>query len=268
VYRLLIVTRDKRVEQMFSSMQGWENMGFKQPRLRATVADALECMQKHHIDAIAIDNEPDYTELEQWLDVQAPDMPIFSIAPNADKQLEIVREVELLLNQIHSDDSNDDKNEGYYFKMARERWQKRLLSGLAPSAEYIFEHERMYRCVDDPQKPCVYARMSIPEGDSFITSRWHYGSERLGTALKNFFGETFEQHPILLAVVSPEEVRVAVCPRRGGDERELSLPRAQKYIEETVEQIQNYLGLTLTVSELHMQNGLADFAAEYQRHVN
>jgi hypothetical protein len=242
-------------------------MGFKEPRLRATVAEAIDCMHKHHIDAIAIDTEPDYAELEQWLDVNATDMPIFSIAQNADKQLEIVREVELLLNQIHADHSNDDYDEGYYFKMAREHWQKRLISGLAPSAEYILAHERMYRCPDDPHKPCVYARMIIPEGDAFIT-RWHYGSERLGTALKNFFGETFEQHLIHVAVVSPEEVRVVVCPRRGDSGGELSLPKTQKYIEDTVEQIQNYLGLTLTVSELHMRNGLVDFAAESQRHAN
>jgi hypothetical protein len=268
VYRLLIVTRDQRVEEMFNSLQGWENMGFKQPRLRKTVADAIECMHKHHIDAIALDNEPDYAQLEQWLDDNAPDMPIFTIAQDADKQLETVREVELLLNQVHTDDSNDDYNEGFYFKMARERWQKCLLSGLAPSAEYILAHERMYRCPDDPHKPCVYARMSIPEGDAFITNRWHYGSERLGTALKNFFGESFEQHPILVAVVSPEEVRVAICPRRGDDGREISLPKAQKYIEETVEQIQNYLGLALTVFELHMRDGLVDFAAECQRHAN
>ena len=66
MYRLLIVTRDQRVEELFNSMQGWEAMGFKTPRLRKTVAEAVECMHKHHIDAIAIDDEPDYAGLEQY----------------------------------------------------------------------------------------------------------------------------------------------------------------------------------------------------------
>ena len=262
MYRLLIVTRDQQVEDMFGSMQGWESMGFKQPRLRKTVAEAIECMHKHHIDAIAVDDEPDYAELDGWLDENAPNMPIFEIAEDAEKQMEIIREVELLLNQLHTDDSNDDYDEGYYFKLARRRWRKRLLSGLAPSREYILKHERMYRCGDDPQTPCVFARLSVPEGDAFITSRWHYGSERLGTALQNFFGEEHDHLSIYLAVISPEEIRVAICPRRGDTEHAVSLPKAEAYIEETIEQVQNYLGLSLTVSELCVRDGLTDFAAE------
>lgn len=266
MYRLLIVTREQRVEDMFGSMQGWEAMGFKQPRLRKTVEEAIECMHKHHIDAIAIDKDADYAELERWLDENSPDMPIFEIAPNEDDQLVVIREVELLLNQLHTDDSNDDYDERYYFKLAREGWHKRLISGLAPSEEYILKHERMYRCDDDPQKPCLFVRMSIPEGDSFITSRWHYGSERLGTALQNFFGEEFDHHSIHLAVVSPEEIRVVICPKRGENAHEVSLNKTQKYIEETIEQIYHYLGLSMSIAELRMRDGLTDFAAECDHH--
>lgn len=265
VYRLLIVTKDQRVAEMFSSMQGWESMGFKQPRLRQTVEEAVECMHKHHIDAIAIDDEPDYAELEQWLDQNAPSMPIFEIAGDAQAQLEIIREVELLLNQLHSDDSNDDYDESYYFRLARERWMKRLITGLAPNREYILKHQRMYRCTDDPLRPCVFARISVPEGDTFITGRWHYGSERLGTALQNFFGSEHEHLNIHLAVVSPEEILVVACPRSGDAEHPVSQSRMQAYFEETIEQIHNYLGLTMNIAECVMREGLVDFAADCAR---
>lgn len=265
MYRLLIVTREKRVEDMFNSMQGWETMGFKQPRLRKTVGEAVECMHKHHIDAIAIDDDPDYAELEPWLNENAPDMPIFEIDGSAEKQLETVREIELLLNQLHTDDSNDDYDESYYFKMARERWMKRLISGLAPSKEYVLKHQRLYRCADDPEKPCVFARIRVPEGDAFITGRWHYGSERLGTALQNFFGEEHDHHSIHLAVVTPEEVRVIICQKRGDSGHAVSLPRAKAYIEETIGQIDHYLGLPMTLTEIRMRDGLTDFAADCAR---
>jgi hypothetical protein len=262
VYRLLIVTRDQRVEEMFGSMQGWEAMGFKQPRLRKTVAEAVECMHKHHIDAIAVDIDPELTAMEPWLDENVPYIPIFEIADSGEKQMEIIREVELLLNRLHTDDSNDDYDEYYYFQQARKRWKQTLLCGFAPSEAYILSHERMYRCADDPHKPCLYVRISVPEGDAFITGRWHYGSERLGTALQNFFGEEFDHHFIHLAVVSPEEIRVVVCPRTGIEAREVSLPRARKYVEETIEQIHNYLGLSMSIAEIRMREGLVDFAAE------
>ena len=262
MYRLLIVTRDQRVEAMFDSMQGWEQMGFKLPRLRKTVEDAIECMHKHHIDAIAIDSTPEYAELERWLDENAPYMPIFEIAENADQQATIIREVELLLNQLHTDNSNDDYDESYYFKVARERWMQRLICGLTPSAEYILKQQRMFRCNDDPQRPCAYVRLNIPEGDPFITGRWHYGSERLGTALQNFFGTEHGHLLIHLAVLSPEEIRLVICPYKNDTEHEVSIARVETYVKETLEQVERYLGLTMSVAEIGMKNGLVDFAAE------
>lgn len=262
VYRLLIVTRDPRVEAMFDSMQGWETIGFKQPRLRRTVAEAIECMHKHHIDAIAVDNDPDYAQLNQWLDENAPNLPIFEIAEDAQAQMEIIREIELLLNQLHTDDSNDDYDEGYYFKQARERWMKRLISGLAPNPGHVLSHQRLYRCADDPALPCVFARMTVPEGDAFITGRWHYGSERLATALQNFFGEEHDHCLIHVAVVSPSEVRAVVCQRLGDETHPVSLPKMQAYFQETLEQIQNYLGLSMTIAEIGFKEGLTAFANE------
>ena len=219
-------------------------------------------MHKHHIDAIAIDDEPDYAEIEQWLDENAPDMPIFELATDADRQMEIIHEVELLLNQLHTDDSNDDYNESYYFKMARERWMKRLISGLVTDRAKIVAHQRMYRCKEDASLPCVYARIGMPEGDAFIAERWHYGSERLGVALQNFFGDMHDHLNIHLAVITPEELRLVLCPLRGDAEYHASLPKAKVYIEETIEQIRNYLGLNMTVIELRMRDGLIDFANE------
>ncbi len=262
VYRLLIVTRDPRVEAMFDSMQGWETIGFKQPRLRKTFTEAVECMRKHHIDAIAVDNDPEFAQLNQWRDASAPNLPIFEIAPDADAQMEIVREIELLLNQLHTDDSNDDYDESYYFKQARERWMKRLISGLAPSAAYVFSRQRLYRCPDDAAAPCVFARMTVPEGDAFITGRWHYGSERLGTALQNFFGEEHDHCLLHVAVVSPVEVRAVACQRLGDAEHPVSLPKMQAYFQETLEQIQNYLGLSMTIAEIGLKDGLTAFACE------
>ncbi|MFH1513488.1 MAG: hypothetical protein ABIG45_09070, partial [Bacillota bacterium] len=130
MYRLLIVTKSPTIEKNFTGTDGWETMGFKPPRVRKTFEDALECMGKHHIDAIGIDEG--FADLEQWMDKNQPHIPIFKVADDREEQLSVIREVELLLNQIHSDDSNDDYNEIGNFKAARERWMKYLLSRLAP----------------------------------------------------------------------------------------------------------------------------------------
>ncbi|MEG2604839.1 MAG: hypothetical protein RSB91_07860, partial [Clostridia bacterium] len=86
MYRLLIVTENPSVKDMFAAMEGWEALGFKPPRVRASMEEAVECMQKHHIDAIAL--EPSFHELNAYLDEQYPDLPIFSIEADAEKQME------------------------------------------------------------------------------------------------------------------------------------------------------------------------------------
>jgi hypothetical protein len=177
-------------------------------------------------------------------------------------QLAVMREVELLLNQIHTDNSDDDYNEVANFKAARERWMKYLLSRLAQTKREILKQHRLYRCSDDPEKPCIFARIQIPQGDMFITERWHYGSERLATALRNFFGEQYQQMNIHIAVVSPEEVRVVFSPRPDSPAGITPDTKTREYIEETIEQIQHYLGLSMSLSELKILDGLTEFAAD------
>ncbi len=107
--------------------------------------------------------------------------------------MEVIREVELLLNRLHADDSNDDYDEATT-SSRRANAGKRPAVGACASKEYILQHELHVPLPGRPLKPCLFVRFSVPEGDAFITGRWHYGSERLGTALKNFFGEQFEHY--------------------------------------------------------------------------
>jgi hypothetical protein len=260
VYRLLIVTKSPTIEKLFTETDGWETMGFKPPRVRKTFEDAIECMHKHHIDAVGIDEG--FPELDQWMDENQPQVPIFKVVGDSEQQLAIIREVELLLNQIHTDNSNDEYNEVVNFTQARERWMKYLLSRLSPTKSEILKQQRLYRCSDDPEKPCIFARIRIPEGDMFIAERWHYGSERLGTALRNFFGEEFEQMNTHIAVVSPEEVRIVFSPRPNSAQSTATEAIARDYIEETIERIQHYLGLTMNLTEIRVLNGLVNFAAD------
>jgi hypothetical protein len=259
VYRLLIVTKSPTIEQIFIGIEGWETMGFKPPRIRKTFAEALDAMEKHHVDAIGIDEG--FEDLERWMDEHKPYIPMFMLTDDPESQLNVIRDVEILLNQIHTDDSDDAYNEEGNFTAARQRWMKYLLFRLAPSREEVLKQQRLFRCSDDPDKPCIFARISIPQGEQFITERWHYGSERLATALRNFFGEEYQQMNIHIAVVSPEEVRVVFSPRPESSAGIAPETKTREYIEETIEQIQHYLGLSMNLAELKVLNGLTDFAA-------
>lgn len=260
MYRLLIVTDDPNVQNMFTAMQGWEAMGIKPPRLRSTVEEAVECMHKHHIDAIAVDASPAFETLYAYLDEHYPDMPIFTIEADADAQLQTVREVYRLLTRLGADDSNDEYDDAHKLEVLRERWLHKVVSGMIPTESVLERELKLYRCTERANVPCVLARLSLPTDDTFLAERWHYGSERLETALGNFFGREREHMLLHIAVVSQQEVRVLCYPLCAQEGVRESVVR--DVILETVEQIENYLGLALQVLDVRRLDGLAAFTAE------
>lgn len=260
MYRLLIVTDDQNVRDMFASMEGWEALGFKPPRLRDTVEEAMECMRRHTIDAIAVKPSPAYDELLAYLNDQRRDMPVFQIEHTAEEQLRTVREVYSLLTRIHADDSNDDYDPVRMLEQQRERWMRKVIGGLIPSLDMLERQRIMYRCLEKLDVPCVLARLELPTDDDFLSERWHYGSERLEVALRNFFGREHDHMLMHVAVISQEEVRILCYPLN--EEDGLSENAAYDYVQETVEQIAGYLGLEMKVTDVRRIAGLKAFAAE------
>ena len=265
MYRLLIISNDAKVEAMFTAMHGWETMGFRVPRLRKTAEEAIACMEKHHTHAIAVDSDPSLMSIYAYLDEHYPAVPIFQIEDDASKQFATIKDVYRLLQQIHADDSNDDYDENYYFKQAQERWMKQLMAGMVPSAKQVVTYHRMLRCKEELCGRCLYVKLEVPAGDEFLLGRWRYGSERLEIALRNFFGEEREHMTLHLAVLSPEEVRVLVCPKAKEEKVELAADRLTAFIEETIEQIKNYLGLSMNIVSAWQMDGLTAFAADRQQ---
>ena len=256
MYRLLIVTENQNVNEMITAMQGWEKLGFKPPRLRATTEDAVECMKKHRIDAIAVEHAPGFDALLTYLDKQYPDLPMFQIAPDAESQMQIVQEVSRLLIRLKADDSNDAYDAVSSMQLQRERWIKRLVSGMISGEETLNRHLALYRFHMQPDLPCVLARLEMSDEDGFMSVRWHYGSDRLETALRNFFGQGYSHMRMHVAVVSPEEVRVLCYPE--SPEACVSENIAYDYMHETVEQIESYLGLHMNITSVQRISGLRE----------
>lgn len=256
MYRLLIVTENQNVNDMMTAMQGWEKLGFQPPRLRSTVEDAVECMGKHHIDAIAVDCAPAFDRLRSWLDEHDPDMPIFQIAQSAEKQMTIMQEVSRLLDRLNADDSNDDHNVAANMQYQRDRWFKKLAGGLVKGESELNRQMDLYRVKLPLDLPCVLARLEMSDDDGFMTQRWHYGSERLETALRNFFGQGYGGMRLHVAVLSPEEVRVLCYPASA--EFDVSENIVYDYIRETVEQVENYLGLRMRIANVYRMSGIRE----------
>lgn len=259
MYRLLIVTNAPNVKDRLEAMQGWEILGFKPPRIRTNLEEAVECIHRHHIDAIAVEPNPVFDGFVAYLNEHFPNTPLFQIASSDEEQLTILRELSSLLSRLKADDTNDDYDEASRMQEYRERWLKKLIGGVVPTCEDLKRHLSLYRCSERMDVPCVLARLEMPQDDSFFSGRWRYGSERLEIALRNFFGHQHDHMILHVAVVSPQEVRVLCYPADG---ETVSENAAFNYVQETAEQIDHYLGLNMKVLDVRRIPGLTAFVAE------
>ena len=246
---------------MLAAMQGWEKLGFKAPRIRGTVDEAVACMQKHHIDAVAVEPSAVFNDFAAYLDQHYPDMPMFQIAATEQDQRLIVQELSSLLARVNADDSNDDHDTAYQMQVQRERWLKKLISGMIIGEEQLIRQMKLYRINAQVNVPCVLARLELTDEDGFMSERWHYGSDRLETALRNFFGRGYSHMLMHVAVISPEEVRVLCYPE--SPDYGVSENIAYDYMHETLEQIENYLGLHMSIINVCRISGLAELCADH-----
>lgn len=258
MYRLLIVTHDPDAIEMLSHMQGWEKLGFKPPRLFQTVEEATEGLKKYQVDAIAAQDELLLDGFGAYLDAQYPTKPIFEIAASEEEQREVIRELYHLLTRLSADDSNDAYDDAYKLQQQRERFLKRLIAGMVPTKEEMCRHMRLYRCRERLDVPCVLARLEMSDDDGFLSNRWHYGGERLEQALRNFFGYEHAHMLMHVAVLSQEEVRVLCYPASA--EEGISENAAFDYVQETLEQVDHYLGLHMKVLEVSRLPNMLAFA--------
>ena len=264
MYRLLIVTDTQSVKDRLEAMQGWEILGFKPPRIRSSMEEAVECIHRHHIDAVAVEEKPIFAGFLTYLDEHFPNVPLFEIAPDDEEQHSRLRELSGLLSRLNADDTNDLYDEAARMQEQRERWIKKVIGGLVLSRGEMSRSLRLFRCTERMEVPCVLARLEMPEDDHFIGVRWHYGSDRLEVALCNFFGREHDHMKMHVAVVSPQEVRVLCYPAQGEDC--VSEKAAFEYVQETAEQIDHYLGLDMKVLEVRRLPGLEAFINDCNAH--
>ncbi len=258
MYRLLIVTDVQDVKERMEQIQDWEALGFKRPRLRQSMEETVECLHRHHIDAVAVEQKADFDSVRIYLDTYFPNTPIFQIGKTEGEQLLILRELTTLLSRLNADDTNDEYDEAARLLEERERFLKKVISGRVPGRDDLERLLQLYRCRERADVPCVLARLEMPQDDLFFDERWHYGSERLETALRNFFGREHDGMAMHVAVVSPQEVRVLCYP---ASEEGIREDVAGDYVEETVRRVEDYLGLALNVMNVQRLPGLAAFAA-------
>ena len=181
-------------------------------------------------------------------------MPIFAVSKNVTELLESVTELRSLLNRTHADFSNDSFGEADMLQICRHEFFRALLSEQIASKQDVINRMRLLRSRMDPEAPCVLVDLSLPDGTEYLSGRWHYGTDRLEVALRNFFGAEFHGMRMVPAVVAPDHVRLLCCPMLGvaqtEDESITSL--VSEHTLESMDQARTYLDLELCLTSIRV----------------
>lgn len=266
MYRILIAIKDAQAFAEMNERISWQSMNYHEPTIVSSADEAIAVMESKRVDCIAsILDKYDGAKLNSYLSKVRPSLPIFQIKRDYDSQIRILKDMLRYLDRLHSDMSDDVYDENVVLDMLRDELGHNLLAGEIHSEQVLRGRLQMLRshvCVD---KKCVLYDFDMPQGEVYLMNQWHYGSERLENALRNnFFGRYYDDIYYSVAVLTPRHIRVLACQRmEGEDEAEESLlSRTDMHIEQSLDNIKEYLGLDLNPIGIHVLDNLVVLVQE------
>ena len=265
MYKLLLATNDQAVRDAFAAV-AWENMGFKEPRMAATVEEALASLKAYHADAIAIAlPAAEDDELIRALMTAHPDLPVME-APSKRGEVELrALETRKLLVRLNADISNDSYTLADQMMVCRHEYFRAMMDRRIPSGKDVERMLRLVRSKMDPHRPCVVAELKMPEGSDFLKGRWHYGPERLEMALRNIFGVEVAGLRILSCVLPGERIILLGCPMlyHELETAENSMTGVvSQHVQDCIGHVDEYLGIDLSIASMQVLPALTAMASD------
>lgn len=262
MYKLLLVTDQESIRELFENQIDWANLDCRKPQIAATAEDAISLLNSSPVDAVGYClSKPAAVPLIRYLRYGRPSLPIFEVCDQAEKQLPILRETRALLDRLHSDFSDEYYDEDAMLTILRDELSHQMLAGEIREWPALERSLKLIRAQVDANAPCVLYEMDMPQGEVYLSEHQH-AQERLESALRNnFFGRYVAGIYYAVAVLTPRHIRM-VCIPMLGDELETPAAfaaRADEHVNASLQQIKEYLDLDIAVvRSAWLQTGLRE----------
>lgn len=262
MYKLLLATDQPSVIELFENGIAWENEGFQKPIIVPTATEAIDLLKSRPIEAVGFHlSKKQADPLLNYLQDERPTLPIFETYSTAKKQLPVIADLRHLLNRLHEDFADEVYDEETMMGIVRDELTHTLLSGEITKKEVLIRLLQMIRSNIAYDKPCMLFELDMPQGDVYLSDRWHHGQERLENALRsNFFGRYVDDIYYAVAVLTNRHIRLVAVPRQN-----LSIDPAAfsakttAHVLDSILSIKEYLDLDIQVMESGIVQSLTDF---------
>lgn len=253
VYRLMVVTDSIDIKEYMLAYDAWIQNGFKVPHFRTSKETLIEGLQKHHIDAIAVElkSEDEKNKIFSFLYQSYPLIPVFKISDSKKYQGLIFDRLRKSLDKINADYSDDNFTYDQKFDAVRNRWISKYLRGKLQDYQEFEEKNQIFRANLNLNSPCSLAELSIPGRDDFLLSEWRYGADRLEVALRNFFSPDTLQANICIAVTEKGICRVLLSHKDIVSKQETEqIADFNNFLESAINEIEDFLSLEVKIDTI------------------
>ena len=257
MYKLLLISDQKDVLDAFDQVGNWERTGFKPPHIRHDLEGTKDSLAKHHADGIAIAVSPEEEEkILAYLQEYFPTISIFQAGLSRQEVLRYLNELNILLNRLHADFSNDRFSQTDMLQECRHEFFRKVMTGRVKSRTELFRNMRLLRSRMDADRPCLLIELCQKDAsDGQLEGHWHYGEDRLELTLRKSMGGDLEGMHILPTVHPDGRILVLACPIHGmaiPDTEESMTSVITSHVEHGIEHLKEFFGLELTLKEVRI----------------
>ena len=257
MYKLLLITDRDEVLDAFNQVENWERTGFKYPHIRHDLEGTIDSLAKHHADGISIAVSPEEEErILVYLQDNFPTIPFFEAGKTKQEVLRYLNELNILLNRLNADFSNDRFTQTDMLQECRHEFFRKVMTGKVATREDLIRNMRLLRSRMDADRPCLLMELGQKdETEDLLEGRWHYGQDRLELTLRKSLGGDIEGIHVLPTVHPDGRILVLACPLHGvesklsGDEMTAVMTA---HIREGIDHLKEYFNLELTLKDIRI----------------
>lgn len=251
MYRLLIISDSNEKIENIKKFDQWYNLGYKNPHYRFDYNSTLEGLNKHHVDAIAIelDSEEESKKIKRYLDDNYPLLPLFKVLKGNVVNKDILLKLRKYLDKFNADFSDEFESDEERHKKLNKKFYSKYLNNRLDEYDDLEELNRMLRTKLLLTKPCFIADIGIKDGENYVTNEWKYAEEQLEQAISFVINNKEEGSGNYISVlVNPNLCRIMAGVYRDNEQNCEDILKTiesnvKEVLEESIDRLKTYLRL-------------------------
>lgn len=262
MYKLLLVTDREEVVQAFHKVPDLQALMFAPITVLDDAQAAIRYLESNAVDAVGYSmRHGDVSPLHNYLVDIRPSLPVFQTHHHDDTLMGELHRVRRFLDALHADHTDTTYDEATVLEYLRDELMHQLLAREIATREELKSRLKLVRAPLSMDRAAFLFDFDMPQGEIYLADRWHYGRERLESALRNnFFGRLYDDIFYGVAVLTPRHIRVIACQQQQTPKQDDDQAAAQvmNHVQQAVSDIKEYLDLDLNMEQYTVLNSIVD----------